>query len=186
VKDEKIIDLYLKRVEGAIEETAVKYGNYCFTIANNILKSHQDAEECVSETYLKTWENIPPVIPIHLGAFLGKITRNLSLDRYKFNRRKKREKSEFELLLSELEDCIPGEASTEMVMDYHYTTERINDWLKEQDRIQRQLFIRRYWYSDGIADLVLMFGMSESKVKSMLFRMRKKLKVYLEKEGIVI
>jgi len=184
MEDKEIIELYLTRAETAIENTSLKYGNYCFTIANNILKSYQDAEECVSEAYLKTWSNIPPIIPTSLRAFLGKITRNLSLDRYKFNRREKRSGGIFELLLDELEECIPDKVSAASVISLQFTSSVIDDWLELQKEDYRVLFVRRYWYSDSIAAIADRFGQSESKVKSVLFRMRKSLKLYLEKEGV--
>jgi len=183
LSDGLIIDLYTSRNEKAVEETAKKYGNYCFVISNNIVKNEKDAEECVNDTYLKAWNNIPPEIPKRLGAFLGKIVRNLSLDRYKYNRRAKREGSEFELLLSELEDCISSSATMEEI-DEQLTIQLINDWLHSQTSEIRTLFVRRYWYADSVADLSSKFHMSDSKVKSLLFRMRKNLKDYLKKEGV--
>ena len=184
MEDSMIINLYFNRNEKAVSETAQKYGNYCFTISNNILKNESDAEECVSETYLKAWNNIPPERPLRLAAFLGKIVRNLSLDRYKFNRREKRKGSEFELLLSELEDCVSSNLTTINEFDSGFTVDLINDWLHAQTAQNRVMFVRRYWYADAIGDLVDKFGMSESKVKSILFRMRKNLKRHLEKEGV--
>lgn len=181
--DGLIIELYLNRNEKAVEETAKKYENYCFVISNNILKNEGDAQECVNDTYLKAWNHIPPEIPKRLSAFLGKIVRNLSLDRYKFNRRAKREGSEFELLLSELEDCISSSATMEEI-DEQLTIQIINEWLLQQTPENRILFVRRYWYADAIADLASKFRMSESKVKSLLFRMRNNLKDYLKKEGV--
>jgi len=186
VEDGMIIDLYFNRSEKAVAETAKKYGNYCFTISNNILKNESDAEECTNETYLKAWNNIPPERPIRLSAFLGRIVRNLSLDRYKFNRREKRKGSEFELLLSELEDCVSSNLTSVDEFDSGFTVQAINDWLLAQVTENRLMFVRRYWYADSIHDLVEKFGMSESKVKSMLFRMRKNLKHHLEKEGVLI
>ena len=179
-----IIELYFNRNEKAVDETAKKYGNYCFTISNNILKNPSDAEECTNETYLKAWNNIPPEIPKRLSAFLGKIVRNLSLDRYKFNRRAKREGSEFELLLSELEECVSSSLTAPSDFDSGFAVQMIDEWLLSQITENRIMFVRRYWYADSIHDLVEKFGMSESKVKSMLFRMRKNLKSHLEKEGV--
>ena len=179
-----IINLYVSRDEKAIDETAGKYGNYCFTISNNILKNNADAQECVNDTYLKTWNSIPPTRPLKLGAFLGRITRNLSLDRYKFNRAKKREGSEFELLLSELEECVSSNQTVEAEFDSNFVTQMINDWLLAQLTENRVLFVRRYWHADSIKDLASRYQKSESKIKSVLFRMRKNLKSHLEKEGV--
>lgn len=186
MEDATIIDLYIKRNEKALSETAIKYGNYCFTISNNILKNENDAEECLNETYLKAWNNIPPEIPLRLGAFLGKIVRNLSFDRYKFNRRKKREGSEFELLLSELEDCLSSSLTTLSDFESGFVIQLIDDWLHLQVTQNRIMFVRRYWYADAIKDLAYKFGMSESKAKSTLFRMRKSLKKHLEQAGVLI
>ena len=179
-----IIDLYFSRNELAINETAGKYGNYCFTISNNILKNEGDAQECVNDTYLKAWNNIPPTKPLRLGTFLGRIVRNLSLDRYKFNRTKKREGCEFELLLTELEECISSDLTVEAEFDSNMVIQIINNWLLEQKSENRILFVKRYWHVESIKDLARNHQMSESKIKSVLFRMRKNLKIYLNEEGI--
>jgi len=179
-----IIDLYFNRNEQAVDETAKKYGNYCFIISKNILKNEGDAQECVNDTYLKAWNNIPPTKPLKLGTFLGRITRNLSLDRYKFNRAKKREGSEFELLLTELEECISSNLTTPAEFDSDFVIQTINEWLMSQVSENRKIFVRRYWHAESIKDLVENYQMSESKVKSVLFRMRKSLKVHLREEGI--
>ena len=179
-----IIDLYFSRDELAIDETATKYGNYCFKISNNIVKNNDDAQECVNDTYLRAWNSIPPAKPLKLGAFLGRITRNLSLDRYKFNRTKKREGSEFELLLSELEECVSSNLTVETEFDSDFVMQVINDWLLAQKSENRVLFVRRYWYAESINDLARNQQLSESKIKSALFRMRKNLKFHLEREGI--
>ena len=179
-----IIDLYFNRNEKAVDETAKKYGNYCFTISKNILKNEGDAQECVNDTYLKAWNNIPPTKPSKLRIFLGRITRNLSLDRYKFNRTKKREGSEFELLLTELEECISGDLTVEEEVESNFVVQLINEWLLTQLPINRKIFVRRYWHAESIKDLVNIFQISDSKVKSILFRMRKNLKAHLGEEGV--
>jgi len=182
--DAMIIDLYLTRNELAIDKTAEKYGNYCFVISNNILKNTYDAQECVNDTYLRAWNHIPPEIPKNLRAFLGRIARNLSLDRYKFNRTKKREGNEFEILLSELEDCLCLNIGIERELDSNLVISIINKWLFAQIEDNRIMFIRRYWYAQSIKELANYFQLSESKVKSTLFRMRKNLKNHLRKEGV--
>jgi len=182
--DAMIIDLYFNRNEKAVDETAKKYGNYCFTISKNILKNEGDAQECVNDTYLKAWNNIPPTKPSKLRIFLGRITRNLSLDRYKFNRTKKREGSEFELLLTELEECISGDLTVEEEVESNFVVQLINEWLLTQLPINRKIFVRRYWHAESIKDLVNIFQISDSKVKSILFRMRKNLKAHLGEEGV--
>jgi len=179
-----IIDLYFSRNEKAVDETAKKYGNYCFTVSKNILKSEGDAQECVNDTYLKAWNNIPPTKPLKLKVFLGRITRNLSLDRFKFNRAKKREGSEFELLLTELEECVAHDLTVEAEFDSNLVVQIINEWLLSQIAANRKIFVRRYWHAESIKDLVNNYQISESKVKSILFRMRKSLKAHLREEGV--
>jgi len=186
MEDDTIFDLYDRRSELAISETARKYGNYCFTIAINILHDSEDAEECVNDTYLKAWDVIPPQRPTMFRLFLGKITRNLSLNKYKMQKAKKRGGGEIELLLSELEDCIPSQALVEKIYESNLVIEIINSCLLSIDSESRIIFVRRYWYADSIQTIATQFQMSESKVKSMLFRTRKALKTYLEREGVVL
>lgn len=186
MRDSDIIALYWARDERAIAATADRYGSYCYSIAYNILYSHEDAEECVNNTYLGAWESIPPQHPKRLSAYLGKITRNLSLNRYKKNRVRKRGGGQTELVLSELEDCIPSKKSVEHAVEEMVFVEAINRFLYAMPEQKRNIFIRRYWYLYSIQDIAKAYGMSESKVTSMLFRMRKELKTHLEKEGITL
>lgn len=184
--DNAIIDLYWERSESAISQTATKYGKYCNTIAMNILRNSEDADECVSDTYLKVWNAIPPERPSSLSAFLGKITRNLSLNKYKEQRTQKRGGDEVTLILDELEDCIPSSRSVESEMESRTIAEAINTFLISIESESRIVFVRRYWYADSVGSISSRFQMSESKVKSMLYRTRNKLRLYLEKEGITI
>ena len=184
--DVMILDLYLARSESAINETAKKYGNYCYTIADNILQNNEDAEECVNDTYLRAWDNIPPQRPGIFSSFLGKITRNLSLNKYKERNTKKRGGGEIALLFSELEDCIPSNSNVEAEYESNQVVEIINSFLRSMDSEGRAVFVRRYWYADNIQAIAARYQMSESKVKSMLFRVRKLLKTYLENEGVVL
>jgi RNA polymerase sigma-70 factor (ECF subfamily) len=181
-----ILDLYWARSESAINETAKKYGSYCITIANNILQNNEDAEECVNDTYHKTWETIPPQRPTIFRAFLGKITRNLSLNKYKGQRAKKRDGNDIDLMYSELEDCIPSSNSVEMESETNQVIDAINSCLLSMDSENRLVFVRRYWYADSIQAIAARFQMSESKGKSMLFRTRNKLRTYLENEGVIL
>lgn len=176
MSDDRILDLYWARAESAITETAKTYGHYCFAIANNILQSSEDAEECVNDTYLKAWNTIPPQRPTVFRAFLGKITRNLSLNKYKEQRREKRGGNEIALLYSELEDCIPSSNDVETEYETSLVIEAINSFLLSLDKANRIVFVRRYWYADPVGAIATRFQMSESKVKSMLFRTRKNLK----------
>ncbi len=186
MNDEKIVDLYWERTETAIDETAKIYGNYLFTIANNILQNTKDAKECVNDTYLKAWNNIPPVRPAIFQAFLGKITRNLSLNKYKEQRAKKRGGGEADLIYSELEDCISSKNSVEGEYEKGLVTKAINSFLISLRTENRVVFVRRYWYADSVRVIADRLQMSESKVKSMLFRTRKALKTYLENEGVIL
>lgn len=182
--DEMIIDLYWERSETAIYETSNKYGSYCRTIALNILAVSSDAEECENDTYIAAWNTIPPTRPRILKSFLGRLTRNVALDRYDYNKAKKRN-NEFDILLSELGDCIAAQ-NNQQEYEVGYISKHISNFLRSIDTKSRLVFIRRYWYSDSINDIALRFGMSVSKTKSLLFRTRNKLKKYLEKEGVAL
>ena len=182
--DAVIIDLFWARSESAIIETDAKYGRYCSTIAMNILQSAEDARECVNDTYLNAWNAIPPDRPSILSSFLGKITRNLSLNRYKEQRRKKRGGDEVSLILDELEGCVPSFGGVEAETDSNAGIKAIDTFLLSLDAGARIIFVRRYWYADSILSIASRFQLSESKVKSMLFRTRNRLRIYLEKEGI--
>jgi len=184
--DNMIINLYWERSESAITETANKYGDYCAKIAMNILRNKEDSDECVNDTYFKTWNSIPTQRPNILMAFLGRITRNLSLDKYKKRNAQKRGGNEIELLLSELENCVPSNSDVESEYEKGSIAKIIDSFLYSVDSESRIIFVRRYWYADSIESIAERFNMSESKVKSMLFRTRNKLKIYLEKEGVNI
>lgn len=184
--DDRIIDLYWARSESAISETAKKYGSYCIRIAANILQNDEDAEECVNDALHKAWDSIPPQRPANLRAFLGKITRNLSINKYREQRAKKRGGDNMALIYSELEDCIPSGNNVETVYESSLVTEAINSFLLTLDSETRIVFVRRYWYADPIQTIASRFKTNESKVKSMLFRTRKKLKTYLENRGVML
>jgi len=179
--DQKIVDLYWARDEDAILHTQRKYGGSCLTIANNILNNSQDAEECVNDSYLKVWNLIPPERPRSLFAFLSRIVRNISLDRYRFNRADKRSRHA-DVMFSELEECISDESladvSEEGVVD------ALNRFLVTLDQETRLLFVRRYWYMDSNQTLAKTFSLSENTIRQRLYRTREKLKEFLEKEGI--
>lgn len=186
MEDSRIIELYGQRDERAIAESNAKYGQLCTRIAMNILDNAQDAEECVNDTYLKAWNAIPPARPARLGAFLAKITRNLSLDRYRASHAAKRGEYLFEESLDELGECIPaGEhARPDAEAEARRIGECITKFLGRQTPDARDIFICRYFYADPIEKIARDFGFSESKVKSMLHRTRQKLRKYLESEGI--
>lgn len=146
MEDKKIVDLYWLRSESAISETKTKYGKYCYTIAHNILYNIEDSEECVNDTYLRAWNSIPPHRPSMLKAFLGKITRNLALSRYKSLSAEKRNSGQVPVVLEELQDCIPGTDNTEQIIDDLALVEILNRFLGTLSPEQRKIFMRRYWY----------------------------------------
>ena len=186
MNDTEIVELYWKRDEAAIAATAEVYGNYCYSVAYRLLQCSEDAQECVNDTYWKAWLSIPPHRPNRLATYLGKITRNLSLDRLKRLSAQKRGNYQLDLVLTELENTIPASTDTEQIVDELVLTDAINQFLRQQPRTERNIFVGRYWHLYSIADLAQAYGMRESKVASLLFRMRKKLKHYLEKEGITV
>mgnify|MGYP002611232798 CR=1 FL=1 len=184
MEDSRIIDLYWARLEQAIQETDTKYGGYCRAIAHNILKSVEDSEECVSDTWLRAWNAMPPQRPSVLSAFLGRITRNLSLDRYKAARAEKRGGSSFPAALDELSECVPAGGSVEQTMDERELGQAIDRFLRTIPEKQCSLFLRRYWYADTVAEIAARYGIREGAVQMRLNRTRAKLCAYLEKEGI--
>lgn len=184
--DNRIIGLYLDRSELAISETAKKYGRYCHYIAYNILHNEEDSEECVNETYLRTWNAIPPKRPNRLRTFLGKITRNLSLNKWEKLSAEKRGAGQVSLVLDELIECIPADTSAENVVEDMIIKETIDKFLNSLSLDERKIFVCRYWYLSPVKQIAKEYGFSESKVTVTLFRTRKKLKHILEKEGIVL
>lgn len=184
--DRQIVDLYFERSETAISETAQKYGRYCRYIALNILHNDEDSEECVNDTYLRAWNSIPPHRPSVLKTYLGKITRNLSLDRYEKLNAEKRNGGQMSLVFDELQECLPSLERTESIIDEIALTDVFNHFLSSLSSEQRKVFMRRYWYLSPIKEMATEYGLSESKVKMSLLRSRKKLKKILEKEGISI
>ncbi len=186
MEDSAIVDLYWERSERAIDETDRKYGRYCGAIAFNILKNREDSDECVSDTYLKAWYAMPQERPTLLGAFLGKITRNLSLNKWRASRAQKRGGGEPAVLLEELEECAGTGTMPHEELDERETARMIDRFLQTLDRESRLFFVRRYFYADSIAYIANRFGASESKVKSNLMRTRTKLRRFLEKEGVAV
>lgn len=184
--DKQILELYNERSETAISETAEKYGKYCHYIAYNILYNMQDSEECVNDTYLKAWQSIPPHYPNKLSTYLGKITRNLALNRYKYYNRLKRGEGQTELVLDELLECVPATESTEQAVEEKILVEVLNRFLNDLPEEKMKIFMRRYWYMSPIKEIADDFAMGESKVKMILSRSRSKLKQLLEKEGIIL
>ena len=184
MEDHAIIELYWERSEDAISKTAAKYGGYCYTIAYNILSNNEDAEESVNDTWLAAWNTMPPRRPKLLAAFLGKMTRYISLDRWKNRTARKRGGGEVPLVLEELEECISGEDSVEKEYLQKEFAKSLNQFVENLPDVERKVFLCRYWYMDSIETIAERFGFSESKVASMLHRTRGKLRKMLEQEGI--
>ena len=184
MEDHAIIELYWERSEDAISKTAAKYGGYCYAIAYNILSNNEDAEESVNDTWLAAWNTMPPRRPKLLAAFLGKMTRYISLDRWKNRTARKRGGGEVPLVLEELEECISGEDSVEKEYLQKEFAKSLNQFVENLPDVERKVFLCRYWYMDSIETIAERFGFSESKVASMLHRTRGKLRKMLEQEGI--
>lgn len=183
MQDEKIVALYWQRDKNAIRETEQKYGRYLSRIAHNILSDFEDSREAVNDTYLRAWNSMPPHKPGVLATYLGKITRQLSIDIFRSRNREKRRASQYALSLSELEECVSGGNTTEQDVDLHLLAEAINAYLYTLTPQARNTFVGRYYYMDSIREVAAYYGMSESGVKSMLFRTRQGLRNYLEQEG---
>lgn len=181
--DLAIVQLYFDRSETAITETDKKYGPYCYTIAYNILANKEDAEESVSDTYLAAWNAMPPRRPSILSTFLGKITRRLSIDRWRTRTAYKRGGGEIPLALDELSECVSGGETPEQTVMRRQMALAFNRFLQALPETERSVFLCRYWYLDPIADIAAHFGFTESKVNSMLHRTRAKLRSMLQKEG---
>jgi len=185
MEDSKIIELYWARSEEAIRETAAKYGKLCRYIARNILANAQDGEECVNDTYLGAWNSIPPQKPNKFSAFISRITRNLALKKYEHISAAKRN-PEAVISLTELEDCVSGQDCVENELENRRIEKAISDFLWQLDIEKRTVFIRRYWYFEPIDSICKRCGSSHSKVTSMLYYTRQKLREYLESEDIII
>lgn len=184
--DTQIINLYWARSEEAIARTSAAYGGYCTAIAWNILHNREDTEECVSDTWHRAWRSMPPERPNPLRVWLGRITRNLALDRWRAERAGKRGGGQMDVLLSELEGCLPDGNTPERQLEDREIAEAINAWLRTLSYTARVIFVRRYWYGDDIAAIAKAMHMGQGAVKSSLFRARNSLKLHLEQEGITL
>lgn len=182
--DEKIIGLLFERDENAIKAVQAKYGAYCRSIAHNILHNDSDAEECVNEALFNVWQSIPPNRPQSLCGYTGKCVRYASLKRLRENNAIKRGGGEVSLALDELSEYLPSENDTHSLLEAEETGKILNQFLSSLSKKDRQIFVCRYWYFDSVSQIAEQFSFSESKVKSILFRTRKKLKAKLEKEGV--
>lgn len=181
--DNQIIELYEKRDEQAIRETDRTYGKYCYKIADNILHNHQDSEECVSDTWYKVWNLIPPNRPTHLSLYCGRITRNLSFDRWRKKHANKRNDDEMDIILDELVDCIPAKNDVEGELIYSELVQVINSFLLSEKSRERSMFVKRYYYAESVSDIARQYNLKESNVLVILSRIRKRLQMYLDREG---
>ena len=183
MSDEEIVRLFLKRNEQALSEAERKYGPYCRSIALRILGNEEDAEECLNDALLKTWESIPPNAPDNLKAYIGRITRNLSFNLYQKERAEKRGGTQVAAVLDELEECIPGGSEPETEILKKELTSEINGFLALLTKEKRMMFVARYWYADSIPEIAKRFGISENAVSVRLNRLRKNLQAYLKERG---
>ena len=185
MEDGAIIDLYWQRSELAIEETRTKYGGYCYGIAMNLLGIHEDAEECVSDVWHAAWNAMPPQRPGSLRAWLGRVTRNLSMGRWNRDHRKKRFSGMAELL-DELAECVPSPETAEGALEAKELRQVLDGWLAGLGKGDRVLFLRRYWYGLSLQELALRAGTTPAKLAQRMLRLRRSLQKALEKEGIIL
>lgn len=182
MEDNQIIELYFRRDEAALQETHSKYGAYCFRIAKNILENREDSEECVNDTWVQTWKRIPPTVPESLKAFLGKIVRDISLSRYRANHAKKRFNA-MDVMLEELENCLPSDFDMMEMLEKKQLAELINDWLGTISKDDRILFIKRYYYGESVKNLARAYGKPENYISQRMLKLRRKLRTYLQEKG---
>lgn len=186
MEDFEIVEMYWDRDEQAIARTQEKYGRYCFKIARGILSDDGDVEECVNDTWLQTWNSIPPQRPEKLGAYVGKIVRNLALNLYSRNTAQKRGGSQTELALDELAEVIGHPSDVEENVSLDLLRDSINRFLRHESQQARNVFIRRYWYMSSVKEIARDYEMTESNVKMTLHRTREKLREVLQKEGYAV
>lgn len=185
MEDAAIVDLYWQRSDQAIPETDRKYGRYCHTIAYSICTNHEDAEECVNDTWFRAWNLMPDQRPSILSAFLGAISRNLALDCYRRRTRKKRGGGETELALDELDDCIPGGGNVEQQIEEQELERAIDSFLSTLPESERKIFVARYWFVAPVKEIAARLECSPGKIKTTLYRLRGRLRSYLQEEGLV-
>ncbi len=185
MEDQQIISLFFERSEQAIKALSEKYGALLMRLSMNILGNHEDSEECVEDTLLAVWNQIPPEKPQYLSAYTCRIARNLALTKFHSNTAAKRN-HHFDIPLDELEESLAGVHSVEDTVSEQELGRLINRFLSEQRKEDRQMFVRRYWFGDSVKELSSMFSMSENRISVKLSRIRKKLRTFLEKEGIQI
>ena len=183
MEDNQIIDLYWQKNADAIKETDAKYGAYCFAIADNILHDKEDSEECVNDTWLHAWNAMPPQKPSKLRLFLSKITRNLSFNRFNARSAQKRGSGELVLVLDELNECIAVTRSAEREYEVKEPEQCIRLFVRALPERERNVFVRRYFYTEPVAAIAKRYNLTESNALAILSRTRKKLKTHLTREG---
>ncbi len=181
--DKKIVCMFLERDESALREVSQKYGAYCTAIAQNILHNYEDAEECVNDTYMRVWDSIPPNKPTALGAFLGRITKNLALNRLDSLQCEKRGGKDETVPFEELDEFISGNASVEGEFEFNEIADEINEFLQTLPAKKRMIFVARYWQCEKLSEIAECFAMAESSVATSLSRTCKKLRDHLIKRG---
>lgn len=184
MEDQEIINLYISRSQNAISETENKYGSYCRTIAHNILFDKGESEECVNDSYFRTWNSIPPTIPKILKAFLAKVTRNTALNMYEKKHAAKRNHGQVALSLDELAECIEDENDTEKKIERSEVIAALNEFLEGLDKNKRIYFMQRYFYMTPVKEIAEKNGISEGSLKTMLSRIRADLKKYIAERGL--
>ena len=182
LEDEKIISLFFERSEEAVEQVKAKYGEACMHLLKNLLVNIQDAEECANDVYLALWNNIPPERPAPLLTYLLKIARNQALRRLTYENAQRRDRRQV-VAWEELESCIASATTVAQTLEGKLLEEALDRFLRSLPREERLLFLRRYWFCDSITALAETFGYSQSKIKSRLFRLRGKLRTFLQQEG---
>ena len=185
MEDSEILRLYFERDERAIGETQAKYGAFCLSLARNITGNAEDAKECVNDAWLRAWNHIPPERPENLRAWLGRVVRNLALNRYEREHAGKRMTALTELL-DEWEDCLPAPGGVEEALDQEELTRVLNRWLETLPAGDRRIFVRRYWYGDSVKDLAKRAGIRAGAMTQRLYRLRLALRDVLTKEGYTL
>ncbi len=184
MEDSKIIELLFDRSEEAITELSEKYGKICKSVAENILNNHRDSEECVNDAFLAVWNTIPPQHPEHLLSYVCRIVRNLAVKKFHANTAQKRN-SIYDVALDEIKECFPSSVSVEDEIEAIEVSRAIDRFLESMDKQNRILFVRRYFYSDSVEELAELFRTSKHNISVRLSRIRKNLKKYLIKEGVL-
>ena len=184
--DAAIVALFWARDERAIPATAEKYGSYCTAVARNILRDQRDTEECVNDTYLRAWNAMPPHRPAVLSAFLGKITRNLALNRRRKDTAEKRGGGEADAVFEELSQVVSHRDTPESDLDRRELLGAINEFLAALPDIKRRIFVCRYWYFDSVPDIARRFTLSENHVYVTLHRLRTQLRRRLSERGFML